>query len=84
MCCDYKKLNAVTIKKKYVMPLIDDIFTSMGYFEYSNSIDLKKGYWQIKLASFEEEEMTDGFCLQMGYLCMDEDAFRNFKCSYDF
>ena len=46
MCVDYRALNEVTIKNKYPLPRIDDLF---GQLQGSQVIDLRSGYHQTKI-----------------------------------
>jgi hypothetical protein len=49
MCIDYHELNKITIKNKYLLPRIDDLFDQLkGAFVFSN-IDLLSGYHQLKV-----------------------------------
>jgi hypothetical protein len=49
MCVDYRSLNEVTIKNKYPLPRIDDLFDQLrGACVFSN-IDLRSGYYQLKI-----------------------------------
>ena len=49
-CVDYRKLNAITQQDCFPMPRIDDILDRLGKSRYFTAIDLKSGYWQIKLS----------------------------------
>ena len=49
-CIDYRKLNAVTVKDSYPLPLIRDIFDQLGGPQVFSTLDLKSGYWQIPVA----------------------------------
>ena len=46
-CVDYRKLNSVTVKDKYPLPLIQDIFDQIGGSTIFSTLDLKSGYHQI-------------------------------------
>jgi hypothetical protein len=49
MCVDYRTLNEVTIKNKYPLPRIDDLFDQLKGAKYFSKIDLRLGYHQLKL-----------------------------------
>ena len=46
---DFRKLNQVTKKKSYSLPLIDDNLALLGKANYFTSVDLKSGYWQVAM-----------------------------------
>lgn len=48
-CVDYRKLNAVTKKDSFPLPLITEVLDSLNATRYYTSLDLKSGYWQIEL-----------------------------------
>ena len=48
MCVDYRALNEVTIKNKYPLPRIDDLFDQLKGAKYYK-IDLRSGYYQLKI-----------------------------------
>ncbi|GJT01860.1 putative reverse transcriptase domain-containing protein [Tanacetum coccineum] len=49
MCIDYRKLNKLTVKNRYPLPRIDDLFDQLqGSSIYSN-IDLRSGYHQLRV-----------------------------------
>jgi hypothetical protein len=49
LCCDLRKLNAVTVKDVYPLPLIDDVLDKLYGAKYFSSFDLQHGFWQIKV-----------------------------------
>ena len=44
MCIDYKQLNQVTIKNKYLLPRIDELFNQLQGAQHFLKIDLRAGY----------------------------------------
>ena len=46
---DYRKLNQMTIKNKYLLPNIDDLFDLLGGSQYFSKIDLQSIYHQLKI-----------------------------------
>ena len=49
MCVDYRLLNAVTIKNKYHLPRINNLFDQLAKAKVFSKIDLRSGYHQIKI-----------------------------------
>ena len=48
-CVDFRKLNQITKKNSYPLPLIDDILALPGKTKFFTSLDLKSGYWQVAM-----------------------------------
>jgi hypothetical protein len=49
MCVHYRSLNEVTIKNKYPLPRIEDLFDHMRVAKIFSKIDLRLGYHQLKI-----------------------------------
>jgi hypothetical protein len=48
MCVDYRSLNDVTVKNKYLLPRNEDLFDQMRGARVFSKIDLRSGYHQMK------------------------------------
>ncbi|XP_052299719.1 uncharacterized protein LOC127903097 [Citrus sinensis] len=51
LCIDYRQLNMVTVKNKYPLPRIDDLFDQLRGAAVFSKIDLQSGYHQLKIRS---------------------------------
>ena len=49
MVVDYRALNEVTIKNKYPLPMINDLFDRLQGAKVFSKIDLRSGYHQLKI-----------------------------------
>ncbi|GJT89076.1 putative reverse transcriptase domain-containing protein [Tanacetum coccineum] len=49
MCIDYRELNKLTIKNRYPLPRIDDLFDQLQGSSVYSKIDLRSGYHQLRV-----------------------------------
>ena len=49
LCIDYRQLNKVTVKNKYPLPRIDDLFDQMRGAKVFSKIDLRFGYHHVRI-----------------------------------
>lgn len=48
-CTDFRKVNSVTVKDSFPLPLIEELLDRVGNAKFVSTLDLKKGFWQIPL-----------------------------------
>jgi len=49
LCIDYCQLNKVTVKNRYPLPRIDDLFDQLKGAKVFSKIDLRSGYYQMQI-----------------------------------
>ncbi|GJW85749.1 putative reverse transcriptase domain-containing protein [Tanacetum coccineum] len=49
MCIDYRELNKLTVKNRYPLPRIDDLFDQLQGSSVYSKIDLRLGYHQLRV-----------------------------------
>ncbi|GJX50054.1 putative reverse transcriptase domain-containing protein [Tanacetum coccineum] len=49
MCIDYRELNKLTVKNRYPLPRIDDLFDQLQGSNIYSKIDLRSGYHQLRV-----------------------------------
>ncbi|KAJ0814449.1 putative nucleotidyltransferase, Ribonuclease H [Helianthus annuus] len=65
MCIDYRELNKVTVKNRYPLPRIDDLFDQLQGSCYYSKIDLRSGYHQLRVR--EEDVSKTAFRTRYGH-----------------
>ena len=62
---DYRNLNNITVEDKFPMPNIDSLFDKLGRAQYFSTIDLAKGFHQIRME--ERDIQKTAFSTPMGH-----------------
>ena len=47
ICIDYRQINKVTVKNKYSLPIIEDLFDQLKGLSVFSKIDLRSGFYQL-------------------------------------
>jgi hypothetical protein len=64
-CVDYRKLNSITIKNKFPLPVIDEFLDEIAGAKFFSTIDLASGFHQIRMTP--EDEVKTAFKTHHGY-----------------
>ena len=65
LCIDYQQLNMVTIKNRYPLPRVDDLFDQLRGARVYPKIDLRTGYHQLRVK--EANILKTGFRTRYGH-----------------
>ncbi|GJS64333.1 putative reverse transcriptase domain-containing protein [Tanacetum coccineum] len=73
MCIDYRELNKLTVKNRYPLPRIDDLFDQLQGSSVYSKIDLRSGYHQLRVR--DEDIPKTAFRTRYGHYEFQENAF---------
>jgi hypothetical protein len=93
LCIDFRQLNKVTVKNKYPLPRIDDLFDQLKDVKVFSKIDLRSGYHQVRIK--DEDISKTAFRTRYGhyefnvvpfglsnapyvFMCLMNGVFRNY------
>ncbi|GMI84444.1 hypothetical protein HRI_002113700 [Hibiscus trionum] len=65
LCIDYRQLNKITIKNRYPLPRIEDLFDQLRDASVFSKIDLRSGYYQMRVK--EEDVSKTAFRTHYGH-----------------
>nr|GFA66604.1 hypothetical protein [Tanacetum cinerariifolium] len=65
MCIDYQELNKLTVKNRYLLPRIDDLFDQLQGSSVYSKVDLRSGYHQLRVR--EEDVPKTAFGTRYGH-----------------
>ncbi|GJZ09844.1 putative reverse transcriptase domain-containing protein, partial [Tanacetum coccineum] len=65
MCIDYRELNKLTVKNRYPLPRIDDLFDQLQESSIYSKIDLRSGYHQLRVR--KEDILKTAFRTRYGH-----------------
>ncbi|WVZ71682.1 LOW QUALITY PROTEIN: hypothetical protein U9M48_020237 [Paspalum notatum var. saurae] len=54
MCVDYRRLNAITVKNRFPIPLVEEILDELSGSKYFTKLDLTSRYYQVRMAPQDE------------------------------
>ena len=58
LCIDYRQLNKLIVKNKYLLPIIDDLFDQLKGASSFSKIDLRFGYHQLRIKDADVHKTT--------------------------
>ncbi|GJW91471.1 putative nucleotidyltransferase, ribonuclease H [Tanacetum coccineum] len=65
MCIDYRELKKLTVKNRYPLPRIDDLFDQLQGSQLFSNIDLRSGYHQLRVQ--EDDIPNNAFRTRYGH-----------------
>ncbi|GJT18963.1 putative reverse transcriptase domain-containing protein [Tanacetum coccineum] len=81
MCIDYRELNKLTVKNRYPLPRIDDLFDQLQGSSVYSKINLRSGYHQLRV---REEDIPKTACWTalMGHYGISVNAFEKEEAAF--
>jgi hypothetical protein len=65
LCVDYQKLNAITKKDRYPIPLIDETIANVAGYKIITKLDIRKAFNRIRIITLEDKDLLT-FCTPLG------------------
>ncbi|GKE48963.1 putative reverse transcriptase domain-containing protein [Tanacetum coccineum] len=65
MCSDYRQLNKLTVKNRYPLPRIDDLFDQLQGSQFFSKINLRSRYHQLRV--HEDDILKTAFRTRYGH-----------------
>lgn len=57
-CVDYRSLNAITIKDRFPIPTVDELFNELAGTDIFSKLDLRAAYHQVRIHSTDVDKTT--------------------------
>ena len=64
MCCDFRNLNAQTVKDAFPFPRVDECIARLGNAKFFTCLDLAAAFWQIPIKKGDEQKTA--FACELG------------------
>lgn len=58
MCVDYRHLNAITVKNRYPLPIVEELLDELAGSAWFSKLDMCSGYHQIRMMEGEEYKIA--------------------------